>query len=359
MGLGSASIIGLADARTFAAQCRALVARRIDPIEERRRRQQQAALEAATAVTFKQAALSVIEAKRPSWRNAKHAAQWQSTLEAYAFHLFGHLPVRDVDTALVLRSLKPIWATKNSTAGRVRERIEAVLDAAKAEGLRTGENPARWKGHLEYKLAKPSKVQPVKHHAALPYPEIPAFMDQLRTHECVAAWAMEFLILTATRTSEAIGARWDEIDLEAGRWTIPGERIKAGKTHQIPLSEPALALLRRLQRLRVGEFVFPGLRPGKPLSNMAMLKLLDRMGRRYEITTHGFRSTFRDWAAEQTTHAGEVVEMALAHTIENKVEAAYRRGDLFEKRRFLMRDWGEYCEGRPVSTAVVRLALAS
>lgn len=194
-------------------------------------------------------------------------------------------------------------------------------------------------------MAKPSKVQPVKHHAALPYAEMPAFMAQLRTHDCVAAWAMELLILTATRTSEAIGACWNEIDLEAGRWTIPGERIKAGKTHQIPLSEPALALLRRLRLLRVGEYVFPGLRPGKPLSNMAMLKLLERMGRRYEITTHGFRSTFRDWAAEQTGHPGEVVEMALAHTIENKVEAAYRRGDLFEKRRLLMRDWGKYCEG--------------
>ena len=359
MGLGSASIIGLADARTFAAQCRALVFRRIDPIEERARRREEAAKEAATAVTFKQAALAVIEAKSPSWRNAKHAAQWLSSLEMYAFPIFGHLPARDVDTTLVLRALKPIWTTKNGTAGRVRARVETVLDAAKAEGLRDGDNPARWKGHLEFKLAKPSKVRPIKHHAALPYVDVATFMAQLRTHDCMAAMALELVILTATRTSEAICARWEELDLEAARWTIPATRIKAGKTHQIPLSEPVLALLRRLQRCRVGEYVFPGLRHGKPLSNMAMLQLLNRMGRRYAITTHGFRSTFRDWAAEQTAHPGEVVEMALAHAIENKVEAAYRRGDLFEKRRVLMRDWSRYCDGKPARDTVVPLALAS
>lgn len=301
----------------------------------------------------------VIEAKRPSWRNAKHAAQWLTTLQNYAFPVFGHLPVKDVDVGLILKVLKPIWATKNSTAGRVRERIEAVLDAAKAEGLREGDNPARWKGHLEYKLAKPSKVQPVKHHAALPYAEVPAFMSELRTHQGMAALALELLILTATRTSETIGARWEEFDLEARRWTIPATRIKAGKVHQIPLSEPALALLRQVRQLKVGIFAFPGLRPGKPLSNMAMLKLLDRMGRRYHITTHGFRSTFRDWAAEQTGHSREAVEMALAHSIENKVEAAYRRGDLFEKRRLLMYDWGNYCNGKPISGRLVPFALAS
>jgi hypothetical protein len=208
MGLGSANIIGLADARGFAGQCRALVARRIDPIEERRRRQEQAALEAATAVTFKQCALSLIEAKRPSWRNAKHAAQWASTLEAYAFPHFGDLPVGAVNTVLVLKALKPIWNTINSTAGRVRERIEAVLDAAKAEGLRAGDNPARWKGHLEYKLARQSKVRAVQHHAALPYADMPDFITELSTQDCMAAKAMELVILTATRTSEAIGARW-------------------------------------------------------------------------------------------------------------------------------------------------------
>ena len=358
MGLGSPAVIGLADARIFAGQCRSLVARRIDPIEERRRRQEQAALEAATTATFKQCALSVIEAKQPSWRNAKHAAQWLTTLATYAFPVFGHLPVGAIDTPLVLKVLQPIWNQKTSTAGRVRERIEAVLDAARAEGLRTGENPARWKGHLEYKLARPSKVQPVKHHAALPYAQIAPFMVELRAHDCMAGRAMELLILTATRTSEAIGARWDEFDLGAGRWVIPADRIKAGRTHQIPPSEPALALLRQLQALRMGEFVFPGQRAGKPLSNMALLKLLERMGRRHAITTHGFRSTFRDWAAERTGYAREVVEMALAHAIENKVEAAYRRGDLFEKRRHLMRDWALYCEDRLAEPQVIQLALA-
>jgi len=359
MGLGSANIIGLADARVFAAQCRALVARRIDPIEERRRRQQQAALEAATAVTFKECALSVIEAKKPSWRNAKHAAQWLSTLEAYCFPHFGDLPVGAVNTVLVLKALKPIWNTINSTAGRVRERIESVLDAAKAEGLREGDNPARWKGNLEYMLARPSKVRPVQHHAALPYSDMANFMTELRSNDCTAAKAMELVILTATRTSEAIGARWDEFEIDAKRWTIPAGRIKAGKQHQIPLSEPVLALLRTLPGPGAGKYVFPGLRHAKPLSNMALLMLLERMGRRHVITTHGFRSTFRDWAAEQTDHPREVVEMALAHAIENKVEAAYRRGDLFEKRRLLMRDWGRYCDGKPMLGSVVPLALAS
>lgn len=342
MGLGSALVIGLADARDFAMECRRLLARGIDPIEERQRKRREKVVEAASALTFEHCARDLIEAKRPSWRSEKHAGQWLSTLQAYAFPHFGALPVASIDTSLVLKALTPIWNTKTDTAVRVRERIEAVLDAAKARGARDGENPARWKGHLEALLPSPSKVKKVRHQPALPYTEIAAFMELLRRQQSTAALAMELLILTATRTSETINARWQELDLAAGVWTIPADRIKAGKEHQIPLSEPAKGLLNKLHSFRRGEFVFPGQRQGKPLSNMALLKLLERMGFDH-ITTHGFRSTFRDWAAEQTNFPREVAEMALAHAIENKVEAAYRRGGLFEKRAKLMAAWAAHC----------------
>lgn len=343
MGLGSALVIGLADARDFATECRRLLARGLDPIEERLRKRREKAIEAAGALSFKACAEELIEAKRPSWRSAKHAAQWLSTLQAYAFPHFGSLPVSAVDTSLVLKALTPIWNVKNETAVRVRERIEAVLDAARARGARNGENPARWKGHLETLLPSPSKVKKVRHQPALPYSEIAQFMELIRKQQSTAALAMELLILTATRTSETINARWEEFDLDAGIWAIPASRIKAGKEHRIPLSEPAKRLLEKLHACQTSEFVFPGRRQGKPLSNMALLKLLERMGFDH-ITTHGFRSTFRDWAAELTNFPREVAEMALSHAIENKVEAAYRRGGLFDKRSKLMAAWASYCE---------------
>jgi integrase len=342
MGLGSAMVIGLSDARDCAVECRRILARGLDPIEERLRKRREKAIEAASALSFKACAQDLIEAKRPSWRSAKHAAQWLSTLQAYAFPHFGALPVSAVDTSLVLKALTPIWNVKNDTAVRVRERIEAVLDAARARGARDGENPARWKGHLETLLPRPSKVKKVRHQPALPYSEIAPFMELIRKQQSTAALAMELLILTATRTSEAINARWEEFDLDTGVWTIPANRIKAGKEHRIPLSEPAKRLLLKLHACPTSEFVFPGQRQGKPLSNMALLKLLERMGFDH-ITTHGFRSTFRDWAAELTSFPREVAEMALAHAIENKVEAAYRRGGLFEKRAKLMAAWASYC----------------
>jgi integrase len=304
-------------------------------------------------MTFKDCAERYIEAHRPGWKNPKHAKQWPSTLEDYVYPVFGPIPVQAVDVGLVMKALEPIWKTKPETASRVRGRIESILDWATARGYRQGENPARWRGHLDKLLPARGKVQKVKHHAALPYGEMGDFVAELRGQEGVAARALEFLILTATRTGEVIGARWDEFDLAKKVWTVPGERMKAGKEHRVPLSERALAIIEEMKGQGVNDhpFLFPGGRPGKPLSNMAMLKLLQRMDRG-DLTAHGFRSTFRDWAAEMTHFPTEVAEMALAHTVSDKVEAAYRRGDLFQKRRELMEAWARYCEPKPGSNVV-------
>lgn len=342
MGLGPLHAISLSDARTKATECRRLCVAGIDPIEARKLERDKARLAAARALTFKDAADAYIKAHQAGWRNAKHAAQWRSTLGTYAGPVFGSLPVQDVDVSHIMKVLEPIWATKTETASRLRGRIEAVLDWATVRGYRRGDNPARWRGHLETLLPKRAKVQRVEHHPALPYSEIGAFMGTLRQQDGISAVALEFLILTATRTSETIGARWDEIDTDHAIWTIPAARIKAGKEHRVPLSAPAMAILKRLNKFRQGDFVFPGGKVKKPMSNMAILALLKRMGRA-DLTVHGFRSTFRDWAAERTNYPREVAEMALAHTVSDKVEAAYRRGDLFEKRRRMMAEWARYC----------------
>lgn len=357
MGLGALLDTSLAQAREMAAEARQVTKRGLDPLAERKRQRDAKRLEVARAITFAEFAAIYIAAKRPEWRNAKHAQQWERTLETYAFPVIGKLSLQAIDTALVLKVLEPIWRTKTETAGRVRERIEAVLDAAKVRGYREGENPARWRGHLRMILPIPSSITKVRHHSSLPYVEISAFMAELRKIDDGSARALEFVILTATRTSEAIGARWSEIDLDQGVWTIPANRIKAGKEHRVPLSVPVLALLDPLYKYRTDDFVFPGCKKGKPLSNMAMLKLLERMGR--DITTHGFRSTFRDWAAEKSDFSREVAEMALAHALESKVEAAYRRGDLFEKRAGLMAAWANYCSAPLTACTVVRFAKAS
>ncbi len=341
MGLGPVSTFSLAEAREKALACRKLTYEGLDPIETRRAQQDEARLEAARAMTFRQCAAAYIESHKAGWRNAKHAAQWTATLEAYAYPAFGDLPVQAIDTGFVMRALEPIWTTKPETATRVRGRIESILDWATTHGYRRGENPARWKGHLSNLLPKRSRVRKVEHHAALPYSQIAAFMADLGTREAVAARALEFAILTAARTGEVIGARWSEIDLDAAEWTVPAERMKAGTEHRVPLSEAAVVILRRLAETSTGEFVFAGGRRGQPLSNMGMLMMLRRMGRE-DLTVHGFRSTFRDWASETTHFPSEVVEMALAHTIESKVEAAYRRGDLFRKRRELMDAWAAW-----------------
>lgn len=349
MGLGSLRSLSLADARTAAADCRKQLMAGVDPIEARKTARAAANVAASRAFTFEQCANAYIDSHRAGWKNAKHADQWKNTLATYAFPVFGQLPVAAVDTSLVMKALNPIWTTKTETASRVRGRIESVIDWATTIGYRQGENPARWRGHLQNLLAKPSKIKKVEHHAALPYAEIGAFIAELRTQEGFAAKALEFCILTAARTNEVIGAQWPEFDLKAGTWIIPAGRMKAEREHRVPLPDRAIEILRNLNKQRLGAYVFPGLKVGKPLSNMAMLAVLERM-KRDDLTVHGFRSTFRDWAAEQTNYPREVAEMALAHTVGDKVEAAYRRGDLFEKRRLIMADWARYCD-TPAATA--------
>jgi len=304
------------------------------------------------AMTFDQCADAFVAAQEAGWRNAKHRAQWVATLATYASPVFGKLPVHEVDQALVLKVLEPIWRTTNETASRLRGRIEKVLDYAASRGLRTGENPARWKGHLALHLPAPGKVAPVTHHAALPYAGMGVLMVELRAVEGVGARCLEFTILTAARTGEAIGAEWAEIDLEAGTWTVPGARMKAGREHRVALSPTAVALLEALPRLDDARWVFPGRGTGKPLSNMTMTKVLRSMGRD-SLTVHGFRSTFRDWAAEVSNFPHEMSEMALAHTVGNKVEAAYRRGDMIEKRRAMMTAWADHSGRVPDPAGVV------
>jgi integrase len=344
MGLGSMLGVSLADARAKAADCRKLLADRIDPIAARDAGRAQLAVSAAKSVTFTTCAERFIEAHKAGWKNDKHVSQWENTIATYAEPFFGSAGVAEVDTGLVLKALEPIWSAKPETASRVRGRIERVLDWAKARGYRHGDNPARWRGHLDKLLPKLEKRKRIKHHAALPFDHVAEFMAAVRAQEGVAARALELTILTATRTGEVVGARWCEIDLKAAVWCIPPERMKAHREHRVPLSAQALKVLRALEPLRRDDdFVFPGMRDGAPLSNMAMLELLKRM-ERDDITVHGFRSSFRDWTAERTNYPREGCEMALAHTVGNEVEAAYRRGDLFEKRRALMREWAKHCE---------------
>lgn len=342
MGLGGAATVTLAEARQKAAEARKVLGEGKDPIETARARVVAAATRKANATTFREAANQYIAAHSTGWRNAKHAAQWQSTLETYAFPVLGGVSVAAVDVAMVLKVLEPIWTDKTETARRLRGRIEAILDWAAARSMRTGDNPARWRGLLKHLLPSPEKVAAVRHHPALHYARMGEFMASLRRQEGDASRALEFLILTAARTSEVTGARWQEIDMGNALWIVPADRIKAGKEHRVPLSAPALAIVQAMAETRQNEFVFPGGRRGRPLTNMAMAGVLKRM-KRGEITVHGFRSSFRDWAAERTNYSREVAEMALAYAVGDKVEAAYRRGDLLEKRRRIMADWAKHC----------------
>jgi len=343
MGLGPLHTIPLAEARKRAAECRRMRLDGIDPIEARGTQRDKKKLEAAQAMTFHACAAAYIDAHKAGWRNAKHREQWPNTLNTYASPIFGSLPVQAVDVGLVMKALEPIWQTKPETASRLRGRIEAVLDWATVRGYRKGENPARWRGHLDKLLPARSKVRKVEHHPALPYDELADFAAALRSQEGVASRALEFLILTAARTGEVIGARWDEVDLEEKTWIVPAARMKAGREHRVPLSAAAVAALEQMRETRESDFVFPGGKKGKPLSNMAMLAVLKRMDRG-ELTAHGFRSSFRDWAAERTNFPHEVAEMALAHKVGDKVEAAYRRGDLLQKRRQIMEAWARFFE---------------
>jgi integrase len=364
MGLGSFPDISLAEARQKAADARRQRDQRIDPIETRIAERASAALARARGQTFDQCRDAYIAAHRAGWRNAKHGAQWISTLDTYVTPVFGKLPVQAIDTALVMKVLeqevcdqpdKPgsaLWAARPETASRLRGRIECILDWAKVRGYRQGENPALWRGHLDHLLPARGKVRKVKHHAAMPFIEVAAFMTQLRSRSAVAARALEFTILTAARTGEVLGARWHEIDLAAKVWTVPADRMKGGREHRVPLSAAVVAVIERMQDIRANDYVFPGDRRSQ-LSNMAMDMLLRRMD--HDVTVHGFRSSFRDWAAERTNFAREVAEAALAHVIGDKVEAAYRRGDMFDKRRRLMTAWADFCDRRPAAGAVVPL----
>jgi integrase len=359
MGLGPTHTVSLGEARDAAREARRQRAAGLDPIEARRKAQVELKLERSRSVTFDDAVDAYIEANKAAWRNEKHLKQWKATLETYAAPKMGKLPVGEVETRHVLAVLEPIWQAKTETASRVRGRIENVLDWATVYGHRAGDNPARWKGHLDKILPAKAKVQKVQHHAALPFPQLPGFMKRLAGVEGVAARALEFTILTVARTTEVLGAVWSEIDLVKKVWIIPAQRMKAEREHRVPLSAPAIAILEAMRARWIAVDarrwrgktapaepavptgpVFFGLRADKALSNMSLLKVLKGL-KRSDLTTHGFRSTFSDWAAETTNYPSEMIEMALAHKVANKVEAAYRRGDMFAKRHALMDDWAK------------------
>jgi len=342
--------VTVVEARARAAAARKLHRERLDPIAERRA----AKAKAEGATSFKQAAAAFVDAHKAGWKNTKHVKQWSSTLETYAYPAIGSLPVASVNTEHILSVLKPIWTEKPETAARIRGRIENILDYAIVRNWRQEPNPARWKGHMSQLLAKRSAVQAIEHHAAMPFADVPAFIRELRKRNASAALALEFAILTAARTGEVIGAVWNEIDLDALVWTIPGARMKTRRDHRVPLSDRCVEILKQAAKARAGAdaskdgFVFAGAAPGQPMSNMSFLMLLRRMGKS-DVTTHGFRSSFRDWCGELTNFPRELAEAALAHVVGDKAELAYRRGDALEKRRAMMNSWSEFCGGELAS----------
>lgn len=351
IGLGGYPTVTLADARTAARAARAKIREGVDPVEDARARRSALSAATASALTFKDATAAYIAMKEIEWRNAKHGDQWRNTLATYAEPIIGNILVRDIEQEHILKVLQPIWLKKNETATRVRGRIESILDWARVRGYRRGENPARWRGHLDVLLQSPGKVQTKSHFPALPFQDVAAFLVELRKQKGSSARALELAILTACRSGEVRGATWAEIDLNAATWTIPAERMKARREHRVTLNDESLAILKTTPAAERNGLVFPNTK-GAMLSDMALTATLRRMGRS-DITAHGFRSTFRDWAAERTGYPNEVVEMALAHTIKDKTEAAYRRGDLFEKRVRLMREWGRFCNTVVKSAATV------
>jgi integrase len=345
MGLGSVANVTLAQAREKAARFRAVVKGGIDPLEGKHAEKAQHRSDAAKRITFAAATAQYIEAHRSSWKNIKHADQWENTLETYAAEHIGKMDVARIETEHVLKVLQPIWATKTETATRTRGRIEKILDWCSVHGYRSESNPARWKGNLEALLPPAARVQKRGHFAALPFKDMPTFMEDVKSAAGTAARALEFAILTAARSGEVRGARWEEMDLVEKLWIVPAERMKMGREHRVPLSDRAVAILQEMFPQDAG-LIFQGITKRgepQPLSDMSLSAVLRRM-KRTDITVHGFRSTFRDWVSETTDHSADVAEMALAHTIRNKVESAYRRGDLMDKRRALMSDWAKYCE---------------
>lgn len=350
LGLGPLPRVMLSEARELASAARATLRDGRDPIDVKGSRRAAAAVTSAKAMTFGACADAYITAQSAGWA-ADYTEQWRASLTTYACPILGALPVQAVDTQLVLKVLEPIWATKTVTAGRVRTRIEAVLDWARARGYRDGENPARWDGHLANLLPSVAKVAKVEHHAALPYVELPAFMAELRARPGISARALEFVILTAARSGEVLHADWSEIDLQTRVWTVSAARMKAARDHRVPLSDRAVALLGALPGPHSG-IVFPGAKAGRPLHKMALADTLVRMGRD-DITVHGFRSAFRDWAGDCTPFAREVAEAALAHVVGDRTEAAYRRSDALQKRRMLMEAWSSFCSGEAQPAAVI------
>jgi integrase len=344
MGLGSFPEVSLASAKTEATEKRKLIRDGIDPIEARRAAQAALKAEQASFINFKDAATQYVAAHEKGWKNAKHAAQWKTTLETYAYPVIGSLRVRDVSLAHIMKIIEPMWNEKAETANRLRGRIEAVLDWARARGFRVGDNPAQWRGNLDTLLPPRNKVSKVKHHAALNWQDCPAFLSELRKHEGIGPRALEFVVLTACRSGEVRGATWAEIDMNGAVWTIPAGRMKAEKEHRVPLSAAALKVLQSAKKEGGGDLVFPNSK-GKILSDMTLTMLLRRM--KTPCTVHGFRSTFRDWAGETTAFPREVIEHAMAHQLKDRAEAAYARGDLFIKRIALMKTWAEFLSNSP------------
>jgi integrase len=358
MGLGAATgrtAVSLSKARARARDLHAAVREGRDPLAERKAEKAKAEADAvksnADAVTFAQVADMFLAAHERGWRNPKHRQQWRNTLRDYVQPQIGALPVGSVDTGAVMKIIGPLWREKTETASRLRGRIESILDYAKASGWREGENPARWRGHLDHLLPARAKVQRVQHHAALHWREIGAFVQRLRQQSGVGARCVEFLILTAARSGEVRGARWNEIDLAHAVWTIPAERMKASREHRVPLSDRGVAVVREMAQLGTDGFVFPGLKDASPLSDVALAKAVDAACGS-QATVHGFRSTFRDWCAEARNYPREIAEAALAHVLKDKTEAAYQRGDLLDKRRQLMSDWAAFC-GKPMTAGGV------
>jgi len=337
MGLGSITTFTLAEARERARKMRQLVADGIDPIDQRNKSRGVA----ATALTFRQCAERYVAAHEASWRNGGKA--WLASLANHVFSTFGDVPVAAIDLPQVLRAIEPLWTAKPVTANRVRNRVQMVLDWAKVRGLRQGENPARWKGHLDTLLPHRKKVAPVVHRATLRYREVGQFMVDLKKLPSTSARALEFQILTAARSGEVVGARWDEIDMADRVWTIPAARMKAGREHRVPLSAAALAVIERQATLRENDFVFPGRVSGQPVRIDAQMKPIEKLGFKGKVTAHGFRSAFRDWAAEQTNFPREIAEASLAHAIGDATERAYQRGDFIAKRRQIMDAWARHC----------------
>jgi integrase len=372
MGLGSLKTIGLRDARDEAERCRKMLREGKDPIVVRDAKEAEQQVANAKSMTFDRCAELFMKSHESGWRNAKHRQQWRNTLATYAAPIIGKLLVRDVDTELVMQVLQPIWTTKPETAGRVRGRIESILDWAKVSGYRDGENPARWRGHLDHLLVARSKVRKVRHHPALPHAQIGEFMAALRKQEGIAALALEFAILTAARSGEVRGMRWDdrEINIADKVWTVPAERMKGDREHRVPLSPTAIEMIEQMREMRQNDFVFPGEKPDHPLSDMALTEVIRRMsdaaeaagGSRWadpkngdaDVVPHGLRSTFRDWISEETNFPPELAEAALAHIKGDKTEAAYKRGTMFDKRRDLMDAWAAHCNQPADDAKVVR-----